>query len=328
VLGQEPPRTLPRQAPVGRSVELPAGRRARALLPAVVLFLSGCAGVAEVTGTATQDDVFQLRADLTTAQQTVHRTRADMDALAQQMDRRLKSQSADTDRRNAALVERLDALAASLTALTARVEELTARLETLSRQARTSAPPPASTARPATPIPAPPGPPPAGPTPPGVSPTPAPGTAWPAPARPTTGALQPRDIYQAAYLDFSKGSYSLAIAGFREFVRRYPDQPLAGNAQYWIGEAYLSLARGYTNQGQADRATEALEQAVQEFNRVLANYPRGEKAPAALYKEALALLDLDRPALAQQRLQYLVENFPQAEETPLARERLGALKTR
>src|SRR2546422_8590803 len=49
---------------------------------------------------------------------------------------------------------------------------------------------------------------------------------------------------QAAYIDFSKGSYSLAIAGFREFLRRYPDHELAGSAQYWIGEAYLSLARG------------------------------------------------------------------------------------
>ena len=34
--------------------------------------------------------------------------------------------------------------------------------------------------------------------------------------------------------------------------------------------------------------------------------------------------ELKQPALAQQRLQYLIDNFPQAEETPLARERLVA----
>ncbi|MBI2158664.1 MAG: tol-pal system protein YbgF, partial [Candidatus Rokubacteria bacterium] len=50
--------------------------------------------------------------------------------------------------------------------------------------------------------------------------------------------------------------------------------------------------------------------------------------PTALYKEALALLELKQPAIAQARLQYLVDNFPQAEETPLARERLASLKTR
>jgi TolA-binding protein len=68
--------------------------------------------------------------------------------------------------------------------------------------------------------------------------------------------------------------------------------------------------------------------AVQEFRKVIANYPRGEKAPTALYKEALALLELKQPAVAEQRLEYLVSNFPQSEETPLARERLAALKTR
>jgi TolA-binding protein len=153
--------------------------------------------------------------------------------------------------------------------------------------------------------------------------------AAPAPgSRPTTNALQPQDIYQTAYLDFSKGSYALAIAGFREFLRRFPDQPLAGAAQYWIGEAHFSLARGYANAGQAPQATEALEQAVQEFRKVLAGYPRSDKAPASVYKEALVLLELKQPAVAEQRLQYLVDTFPQAEESALARERLAALRPR
>jgi TolA-binding protein len=147
-------------------------------------------------------------------------------------------------------------------------------------------------------------------------------------SRPTTNTLQPQDIYQAAYLDFSKGSYQLAIAGFREFLRRFPEQPLAGAAQYWIGEAHFAIARGHTNAGQAQPATENYEQAVQEFRKVIANYPRSDKAPASLYKEALVLLELRQPAAAQQRLQYLVDTFPQAEESALARERLAALRPR
>ena len=145
---------------------------------------------------------------------------------------------------------------------------------------------------------------------------------------PTTNALQHKDIYQAAYLDFSKGSYPLAIAGFREFLRRFPDQPLAGAAQYWIGEAQFALAHGYANAGQAQQANEALEQAVQEFRKVLANYPRSDKAPASLYKEALVLLELKQADAAQQRLQYLIDTFPQSEESTLARERLAALRPR
>jgi len=78
-----------------------------------------------------------------------------------------------------------------------------------------------------------------------------------------------------------------------------------------------------------DMDTEEHRNAVlNEFRKVLANYPRSDKAPAALYKEALSLLELKDPTTAQARLQYLVDNFPQAEETPLARERLTALKER
>ncbi|PYN08445.1 MAG: hypothetical protein DME06_16230, partial [Candidatus Rokuibacteriota bacterium] len=77
---------------------------------------------------------------------------------------------------------------------------------------------------------------------------------------------------------------------------------------------------------QEDKATQALEEAVREFRRVITNYPRGDKVPTAIYKEALALLDLKKPAEARTRLQYLIDNFPRAEETPLARDRLTALK--
>ncbi|OGK82148.1 MAG: hypothetical protein A2050_12035 [Candidatus Rokubacteria bacterium GWA2_73_35] len=331
--------------------------------------------MAEVTGTATQDDVFQLRSEIATAQQAAQRAKIDVNRLAGEIDRRASEQARESERRAAALTERLDALAATLARLAARVDDVGARLDALARQLRAAAPrapaparPAPPTAAPAAPVPAPvarpapaapaPVPPvpaprtpapaapatvdpttgrpaaapapagaPAGPTPrvPGAPP-PAPIAVVPSPPlRPTTGALKPQDIYQAAYIDFSKGSYSLAIAGFREFLRRFPEHELAGSGQYWIGESYLSLARGYTNTDQADKAEEALAQAVLEFKKVLANHPRSDKVPTALYKEALALIDLKQPQQAQARLRYLIENFPQAEETPLARERLASL---
>lgn len=65
---------------------------------------------------------------------------------------------------------------------------------------------------------------------------------------------------------------------------------------------------------------------MQEFRKVIVNYPRGEKVPTALYKEALALLELKQPSLAEARLKYLLEHFPQSEEAPLARDRLTSLK--
>jgi len=320
--------------------------------------------VHEVTGTASQDDLLQLRGEVVAAQQAAQRARTEAEAAATRaVDARMRGQTAEEQRQLEALNRRLDGLTTSLTELTTRVDDLASRLEALNRQQRGAAPaaprtatpstetPPAtpfpsatpsaapltppSTAGPATARPVTPGPSTAAPSTAGPS-TAAPSTGGPATsppqvtagARPSTNALQPQDIYQASYIDFSKGSYALAMAGFAEFIRRFPDHPLAGNAQYWIGESHFSIARGYANSGQTDKVAPEMELAVQEFRKVIANYPRGEKAPTALYKEALALLELKQPAVAQQRLEYLVSNFPQSEETPLARERLAALKTR
>jgi tol-pal system protein YbgF len=147
----------------------------------------------------------------------------------------------------------------------------------------------------------------------------------PASSRAAAGATA-EESYQAAYLDFSRGRYELAMSGFRDFLRRYPDSPLADSAQYGIGESYYSVAAAATSQGQTDKATRALEQAVQEFRKVIVIYPRGSKVPSALYKEALSLTELKQTALARARLQYLVDHFPQSEEAPLAKERLAALK--
>ena len=314
MLGQESPRALSGQTALSPR-EVP-GRRL-ALLLGVVLSLAGCAEVQEATGVATQQDLFQIRQDVAAAQQTAQRAKADADAVSAQVKGR---SSGEGDK---SLSRQVDSLSETLTTLTGRVDELSTRLDTLTRQLRGTGQAPATSgsAAPRSSSAAPSG---SGPASPGA----APGAVAAVPPRPSAASLQPQDIYQAAYIDFSKGSYSLAIAGFREFLRRYPDHELAGSAQYWIGEAYLSLARGFSDSAQGDKATESLEQAVQEFKKVLANYPRADKVPTALYKEALALIDLKQPGQAQARLQYLVDNFPRSEETTLARERLAALKNR
>jgi len=295
--------------------------RSAGWLLAVVLS-SGCAGVADVTGTASQEDVTLLRADVAALKTAVRQLRTQVDSLPK-TDARTREHGGDPDRQAAALTQRVDGLSTSLATLSQRVDDLSAKLEILSRQ-RGAALPPAAPAAPTTPS-APEGTHTARPAP--VAPA-APVPAAPPGARSSTGALQPQDVYQAAYIDFSKGVYPLAITGFRDFLRRYPDHELAPNAQYWIGEAQIAMARGYTDAKQTEPAANALRQAVQEFRKVLANYPRSDKAPAALYKEALVLIELKDPSTAQARLQYLVDNFPQAEETPMARERLTALKER
>jgi tol-pal system protein YbgF len=303
--------------------------------------------MSDVTGAASHEEVLQVQSDVSRLQRTVQRMQTSLDATAKAAAGQTREQTAQLEQQVATLSRQVESLSASVASLNGRLDDLASRLEAQARQSRAASPPapriiaPATPPAPTPPAAAPPAPAapavvapaPAAPAPAAGSPSPpptSPGVAAvpPPTARSTTGAVSPEDMYQAAYIDFSKGSYPLAIMGLREFLRRYPEHPLAGNAQYWIGEAQLGVARGQTNAGQSDRATQALEQAVQEFRKVVANYPRSAKAPAALYKEGLTLIELKQPAVAQARLQYLVDNFPQAAEATLAKEQLTALKER
>ncbi|HEX5814487.1 MAG TPA: hypothetical protein VF010_04110, partial [Methylomirabilota bacterium] len=249
--------------------------------------------MSDVTGMATYQDLLEVRTEVALVQQSAQRMKAEADAARAQMEQRERERAAQENRQLQEMSQRLDALATTLNTLGGRVDELNtraealaARTEELARQlsaATVVAPstPPSAAARPSPPAPAAPAPAPPAPV---ASVPPATPAAPPTPvaptepieatpgARPSTNALRPADIYQAAYIDFSKGSYPLAIAGFREFLRRFPDHALGGAAQYWIGEAHFAIARGHANAGQADKATEALEQAVQEFRKVQANY--------------------------------------------------------
>ncbi|MBI4607557.1 MAG: tetratricopeptide repeat protein [Candidatus Rokubacteria bacterium] len=275
--------------------------RTKGFLLVVFLFATGCA---ETMGIATErefaqlrDEVSQLRQDLTAMTLSTQRTRSQAETRFTQVERQTRDQQAEAQRQMALLQTRAEALSAEIARLAGRLDEISHEIQKLRRQTGAG---PSQTSPPL-----------AG--------------AAPAPSQ-QRGGPQQADMYQAAYLDFSKGNYPLAMAGFREFVRRFPDSDLADNAQYWIGEANFSLARTYSTQGQADKAIAALEQAVQEFRKVIVNYPRGDKAPTALYKEAIALLELKRTSLARARFQYLLDHFPQSEEAPLARERLAGLK--
>ncbi|HEX9409353.1 MAG TPA: tetratricopeptide repeat protein [Methylomirabilota bacterium] len=265
------------------------------LVVSITFAVGGCAGTMDE---ATQQEMAKLRKDVDSLNLAVHRGRGESDTTLTQMERRSREQSAENTRQMAAMQTRLESLSAELNRLSARVDELSQRLDSQSRSQGGS----------------------------GTSsrPTPAP---TPSPSGGSRSSTEPgaEESYKAAYADFTKGNYTLAVAEFREFVRQHPDSPRVDSAQYWIGESYFSMGRAAAAAGQSERSREALERSVQEFRKVFVNYPGGRQVPTALYKEALALVELKQTKVAQARLQYLVDNFPQSEEAPLARERLKSL---
>jgi TolA-binding protein len=266
------------------------------LVVSIAITVGGCAGTMDET---TQQEMAQLRRDVNALNLAVHRGRGESDTSLNQIDRRSREQAAENARQTAAMNTRLESLSAEVNRLSARVDELSRRLDSQSRPSGGSS----------------------GPSP---RPTPAP---TPSPSGGSKSSNEPgaEESYKAAYSDFTKGNYTLAIAEFREFVRQNPDSPRVDSAQYWIGESYFSIGRAAAAAGQSERSREALERSVQEFRKVFVNYPGGRQVPTALYKEALALVELKQMKVAQARLQYLVDNFPQSEEAPLARERLKSL---
>jgi TolA-binding protein len=266
------------------------------LVVSIAITVGGCAGTMDET---TQQEMAQLRRDVNALNLAVHRGRGESDTSLNQIDRRSREQAAENARQTAAMNTRLESLSAEVNRLSARVDELSRRLDNQSRPSGGSS----------------------GPSP---RPTPAP---TPSPSGGSKSSNEPgaEESYKAAYSDFTKGNYTLAIAEFREFVRQNPDSPRVDSAQYWIGESYFSIGRAAAAAGQPEKSREALERSVQEFRKVFVNYPGGRQVPTALYKEALALVELKQMKVAQARLQYLVDNFPQSEEAPLARERLKSL---
>jgi len=125
----------------------------------------------------------------------------------------------------------------------------------------------------------------------------------------SAGEVNPQELYNTAFLDISKGNYQLALEGFREYLKRFPESELADNAQYWIGEAFY--AQGHYHA------------AFDEFKVVVSKYPQGQKVPASLLKMGYCSLKLGDRLGARKYLEMVTERFPNSEEAKLAKSKIA-----
>jgi tol-pal system protein YbgF len=117
-----------------------------------------------------------------------------------------------------------------------------------------------------------------------------------------------KQAYDAAYLEVTRRSYGLAISGFREFIKKYPQSSLADNAGYWIGESFYAQRR--------------FKEAALEFERVINDFPGQDKVPAAMLKAGLCRQELGEKAKADQLWRKLLKQYPRSPEALLAKEKL------
>ncbi|GAG59370.1 unnamed protein product, partial [marine sediment metagenome] len=97
------------------------------------------------------------------------------------------------------------------------------------------------------------------------------------PEKPPLTHLSPKEVYNMAYSDYRKGNFELAIDGFRMYREQFPESPLVDNSLYWIGECYFSQKK--------------YAEAIEQFNELLLNYPRGDRIPAAYLKKGISLME-------------------------------------
>ena len=131
------------------------------------------------------------------------------------------------------------------------------------------------------------------------------------PKQPTLAQITPgnaEQLFAAAYSDYSRGNYDLALSEFRQYVETYPSSELADNAQYWIGEILY--------------AQKKYPEAVAELERVPVISPKGDKVAIALYKRGLVLAEMGRKEEAIAQFQALIKAHPKSPEAGLATQQL------
>ncbi|MCC6770565.1 MAG: tol-pal system protein YbgF [Gemmatimonadaceae bacterium] len=125
-------------------------------------------------------------------------------------------------------------------------------------------------------------------------------------AAPVQGTPGPNQLYQLAYDQLRRGSFSAARAGFEELLRSYPTSELAPDAQINIAEAFAA-------EGTAASADSA-------YAAVVSKYPRSPRAATALYKMALSMARQGRRPDARTAMDRVVREYPTSDEADLARE--------
>ncbi len=132
------------------------------------------------------------------------------------------------------------------------------------------------------------------------------------PGRTPRSGLSPVEAYNLAYNDFIKGSYDLAIQGFQGFLQQYPNSILVPHAVYWLGESFYQ--------------TKQFPQAIEQYDRLISQFPKNDKLAGALLKEGFAYAAVGDKTKARAALKRVVEDFPRASEANLAKEKLAELR--
>jgi tol-pal system protein YbgF len=219
-------------------------------------------------------------------------------------------QAMSSQNENQQLSGQMQSLNDSVDELKTRIGKLDATLQSMQAQLQNVQNP--STTGPTQPAaPAPSGPggmadnaPPAG----NLAPQPAAGNGGGAPAPPL------QQTYQAALRDYNSAKYDLSNSEFSDVTKYYPQDDLAGNAHFYMGE--IAYRQG------------KYPQAVKQYDVVLEQFAGNPKAPAAQLRKGESLLQTQQREAGAEELRSLIQRYPQTPEAAEARSKLNGMGIR
>ena len=125
---------------------------------------------------------------------------------------------------------------------------------------------------------------------------------------PSSSAISSQTLYQNALRDFNGGKNDLARQEFGDYIKNFPSDDLASNAQFYLGEI---------SYGQGD-----YQGAITEYDKVINNYPKSYKLAGAMLKKAQAYQEMGQKATAARQYHEVIRRFPNTDEAHRAEARL------
>lgn len=119
-------------------------------------------------------------------------------------------------------------------------------------------------------------------------------------------------LYKNAKQTYERKDFAAAREKFKAFLAVYPKGELSDNAQFWIGECYYS--------------EKEYEKAIIAYDDVLKKFPKGDKVPSALLKQALCWQELGDKTFAQSLLKRVIREHPRTQQAKIAKEKLKGIR--
>jgi tol-pal system protein YbgF len=120
------------------------------------------------------------------------------------------------------------------------------------------------------------------------------------------GANMAGNLYNSGTKAFSERKYQDAIKIFQDFVKAYPQNKLAGNAYFWLGESYYQL-KNYNS-------------AITAYQQIIENFTGSNKLQSAMFKQGVSMCQKGQQEAGKIRLNELISKYPNSQEADRARQ--------